>query len=151
MRWSRLPCVKNNDCPSPAHSIIHVWTKQNGIKTVPLQEVLYQDCHLNITTKDKIPLMLPLIRSTTSGINLLGQAYELMKQSGPGGLWDQEMPGAELTSHMSSIELPITSFSGNVRHGNTANKPQSQKDFQTQIRTKRAFIDWTLACCPNIY
>lgn len=74
----------------------------------------------------KIPqtfLMLPLISRRTLGINLLGQAYELMKQSGPDRLWDQETPGAELNSHVSSIELIITSFSGNIHHGNTANKP----------------------------
>lgn len=62
-------------------------------------------------------------------------------QSGPGRLRDQETPRAELTSHVSSIELLITSFSGNIHHGNTANKPQSQKPFENPIKAKRAFMD----------
>lgn len=71
----------------------------------------------------------------------MGQGYELMKQSGPDRLWDQETPGAELTSHMTSTELLITSFSGNIHGGDTANKPQSQKHFQNQISVKRVFTD----------
>lgn len=44
-----------------------------------------------------------------------------MKQSGPGRLRDQETPRAELASHVSSIELLLTSFSGNIHHGNKVN------------------------------